>query len=1615
MYTSNSTNHLKELLLLSFIIILITLFGIPGFSQGKTFTLQNEAEQRLEINSVFSKDTILNPFKPVKIISGLAISCDIRLNSDSSLIRIILVDDFFNEFLICEFYPLISPSMNFSISGYAEETALLDNIHPLEIRVVTIDASVILKEISLSGVQKYLRAPLAEKTSQQRSEKISILNENIKKHGMHWIAGETSVSKMTYEEKMQMFGGSVPNLQGLEYYSGGIFELPGNTQDASGEKLGLPFAKEFSWRNRHGQDWMTPVRDQKGCGSCWAFGAVGATELLVNLYFNQHLDLDLSEQDIVSCSGGGSCAGGSPTMALMYISNSGIIEESCFEYNAQELPCSYKCINPSENITIGGQKSLGSPVKDLVKKNIIEGPATVTIHSWWHVLTLVGYKVIEEGDNYYNKYEWVTIQPDDPIIGETVWILKNSWGKYWGDNGYLYLLCDVYDLDLDVLDPPVRSLNYNDSDIRCSDEDGDGYYNWGLGPKPAHCPPCPNEPDGDDSDPCQGPMDAYGNIHSLTPDPIANDTSVTAGNPVPDLTAEGENIIWYTDPGRKFPVQTGNIFNTGLNDPGKYIFYATQTISGCESDIKSVILNIVPEILPPVSENVTIYLGDPVPDLLASGENIKWYGDPNNPLYDNRDGQTYKTVQIGDQLWMAENLNYYSEGSCYYQHDSVSYSKPYGRLYQYNAALNSCPTHWHLSTDDDWIELESFLGMNWEEAVMVGWRGDGIGCKLKEEGSEHWLEQHCETGNESGFTALPGGVGNCTDYYVGLGNFTDFIVATPSSIDNTFIRTLDSGRPIQRAYWPKEDFFASVRCVSNPDEPLFYGNSYKPVYVLPGNYTYYITQTISGFESAPDTVIFTILPEVRPPVVESIRVCDGSQVPDFVAEGHNIRWYGYDDWQLTHPVHEGNTFSTGKRSPGDYYYYVTQTNNNIESLPIMVMLLIKPVPATPLVRDSTFNTGDRKIILEAGGEDVRWYAFPDSLYDSRDSRKYNTVRIGNRLWMADNLDIGVRINGSSEQSDNTEIEKYCYGDNPENCGIYGGLYQWNELMNYSVTESSQGICPSGWHVPSNDEWKELEIALGMIPSEANTYGMRGSDQGSKLMAGGTSGFNALMAGKRTAEGTYTNLNSYCTYWNSSTSNRTLSTTFTEIYASMTDAKSNGFSLRCVSDDSSTIAVGNGFVPGVELPGSYQFSVTQTVNGCESPPKNVTLRINPAPPAGESITVCQGEDVPDLTVTGSNIRWYSDSELTSLVHSGNIFATDNNLPGVYIYYVTQTINECQSRDTTVTLTINPHPDRPVTSDVSFCQDNIIPDLTASGNGIQWYSDSELTSPVHSGNAYATGNTLPGVYTFYVTQTINGCPSLSEKVSLTIRSTPPNPVADNVSVCQNSFVPDLVASGSGIRWYSDSLLNHLAGTGNSFKTGINQAGNYRYFITQTVFDCESKGIPVDLSIYEMPELFLGNDTSIMLNETLILNADDNFSDYYWYDGTALPSIELEGEALGAGEHKIWLKITDTNGCTASDTLIVTVMKEETIPTAKSSEFIQIYPNPVFNSLNIKFLNTQRNNVQIFILNETGNVLILKKFKQTHENEIISLDLSSLTQGIYIIKILDDEISWSAKLVK
>jgi uncharacterized protein (TIGR02145 family) len=199
--------------------------------------------------------------------------------------------------------------------------------------------------------------------------------------------------------------------------------------------------------------------------------------------------------------------------------------------------------------------------------------------------------------------------------------------------------------------------------------------------------------------------------------------------------------------------------------------------------------------------------------------------------------------------------------------------------------------------------------------------------------------------------------------------------------------------------------------------------------------------------------------------------------------------------------------------------------------------------------------------------------------DYRDTTIYSTIVIGTQCWMAENLNIGMRINTLQYMQNDGIIEKYCYNTIEDSCDVYGGLYQWGEIMQYDTLEGTQGICPSGWHIPTDSEWCTLTTYLDNTVN-CSVTATTGTDAGTKMKSisgwnsGGngtnTSGFTGLPAG-RIFGGTSGNIGMAGYFRSSTLSSGTDSWYWYLIYNSLkvgrADVYNNtcGQSVRCIKD------------------------------------------------------------------------------------------------------------------------------------------------------------------------------------------------------------------------------------------------------------------------------------------------------------------------------------------------------------------------------------------------------------------------------------------------------------------
>ena len=444
-------------------------------------------------------------------------------------------------------------------------------------------------------------------------------------------------------------------------------------------------------------------------------------------------------------------------------------------------------------------------------------------------------------------------------------------------------------------------------------------------------------------------------------------------------------------------------------------------------------------------------------------------------LLDERDDHVYDIVKIGQQWWMAENLNYYtSYGSWYYDDDSISNSV-YGRLYNWEAAQSVCPVDWHLPADEQWKTLEMEIGMSQVQADAVGLRGTDQGTQLK-------------IGGPTGFDIIYGGFRDPSGTFISLGSGATFWTSSEETGNVAWYRGFATDPQIHRDTLDKEYGF-SVRCVREmlPTINTVPVDSVGKTYARSGG----IITDDGGSTVTARGVCWSTSPN---PIIST---------DNYTTDGTGLGTY--------------TSIITGLQINTTYYLRAYATNSK------------------------GTGYGKQEIFVTLTSNET------GTITDSRDGKTYKTVKIGYQWWMAENLNYGTS-------------NSWCYDEIIANCDFYGLLYSWN---------AAQNSCPADWHLPSDDEWKVLEIFLGMSEAEVDNVGLRGTDQGTQLKKGGSTGFNILYAGYRDQAGIFNSIGSGATFWTSSEDADNTAwyrgfATDPQIHRDTWD-KGYGFSVRCVLD------------------------------------------------------------------------------------------------------------------------------------------------------------------------------------------------------------------------------------------------------------------------------------------------------------------------------------------------------------------------------------------------------------------------------------------------------------------
>jgi len=180
----------------------------------------------------------------------------------------------------------------------------------------------------------------------------------------------------------------------------------------------------------------------------------------------------------------------------------------------------------------------------------------------------------------------------------------------------------------------------------------------------------------------------------------------------------------------------------------------------------------------------------------------------------------------------------------------------------------------------------------------------------------------------------------------------------------------------------------------------------------------------------------------------------------------------------------------------------------------------------------------------------------DGFLTDIDGNRYRVIQIGSMTWMAENLRV-------TRDKDGFPLQTYCYTDKVSKCEEFGHLYPWENALKAS---------PEGWRLPTSEDWKKLEIELGMDPDDALSFGWRGTDQGAQLKEGGSSGFDAMLSGYKDGivlwDGRYFDIGYFGAFWSATEYDSLKSVayfvyvTYDNVYKGSYD-KTAALSIRCV--------------------------------------------------------------------------------------------------------------------------------------------------------------------------------------------------------------------------------------------------------------------------------------------------------------------------------------------------------------------------------------------------------------------------------------------------------------------
>jgi gliding motility-associated-like protein/uncharacterized repeat protein (TIGR01451 family) len=973
------------------------------------------------------------------------------------------------------------------------------------------------------------------------------------------------------------------------------------------------------------------------------------------------------------------------------------------------------------------------------------------------------------------------------------------------------------------------------------------------------------------------------------------------GNKVSDLTATGTAIKWYS-------AATGGTLYAGTETLVTGIYYASQTVSGCESARTSVAVTITPSPSAPTATAQTYCSveGKKVNDLSATGTAIKWYS-----------AATGGSLYTGTETLVTGT--YYSSqtvSGCESTRTSVAVTITASPSAPTATAQTYCFSEAKKVSD----LVSSGTTIKWYSAATGGSLYTGIETLV----TGTYYASQTVSGCESARTSVAVTV-----------NITPVV---PTSIAQTYCS----------AEGKKVNDLSATGTVIKWYSAATGGTLYAGTETLITG-TYYASQTVNGCESARTSVAVTITTSPSAPTATAQSYCsaEAKKVSDLTVSGAAIKWYSAATAGILYAGTE--TLVTGT-------YYASQTINGCESARTSVAVTITASPTVPTATSQTYCSAEAKKVsdLVSSGTTIKWYsaATGGSLYAGTETLVTGTYYASQTVSGCESARTSVAVTiTASPTAPTATAQTYCSAEGKKvnelsatgtaikwySAATGGTLYTGTETLvtgTYYVSQTVNG-CESAR--------TSVAVTITATPiaptSTAQTYCSAEAKKVSDLMintgtaikwysaaTGGTlyTGTEILLTGTYYASQTVSSCESTRTSVAVTiTTSPSAPTATSQTYCSAEAKKVSDLAVSGAAIKWYSAATGGTLYTGTETLVTGTYYASQTINGCESTRTSVavTITTTPTAPTATSQTYCSAEakKVSDLMInTGTAIKWYSAATGGTLYTGTEILVTGN-------YYASQTINGCESGRTSVAVTITPSPSAPTTTAQTYCfsEAKKVNDLSASGATIKWYSAA-------TGGTLYTGTETLVMGTYYASQTVNGCESARTSVAVTVNITPVVPTTTSQTYCsaEGKKVNDLSASGAAIKWYS-------AATGGTLYTGTETLVTGTYYASQTVNGCESTRTSVAVTITASPSAPTATSQTYCSAEAKkVSDLTVSGAAIKWYSAATGGSLYTGTETLVTG---IYFASQTVNGCESTRTSVaVTITTSPSAPTATAQTY-------------------------------------------------------------------------------